>query len=112
MTPSVEACVSMMRGVGFEVDVDEICVPLSASLMAPDAYLKHGLEGIFIKDFRDGDSAFSLGGQIGELEIAQKEVRAIQEANEEEAWIAAAEADRLAVGQATIITARKPLAAA
>ena len=102
MTPSVDVCVQMMRDAGFEVDVSEISVPLSSSLMAPGAYLKHGLGGIFIKEFRDGDSAFSLGEKIGELETAQSKVRAIQQAGAEAKWIAAAEADRMAVGQATI----------
>lgn len=108
MTPDVDRCVALMRDAGFVVDVDEIVVPLQASLMAPDAYFKYGLEGVFKKDFRDGDSAFSMGGRIGELATAQAEVRKIQEAGKEADWIAAAEADRKTVGQATIVTARKP----
>ena len=38
----------------------EIYTPLDGTLMSEETYLrKHGLEGAFVKEYRDGDSGFA-----------------------------------------------------
>merc|ERR1719399_355008 len=54
-SPPLSTCIEYMREVGFDVDENEILVPPHGLLM-PTTYMEHGLEGAFIKSYRDGDS--------------------------------------------------------
>lgn len=109
-SPPVPLCIEYMRNAGFSVDEGEIYTPLDGTLMAKDLYLKrHKLEGAFVQSYRDGDSGFTMGEKTGEIEAMHAEIRRIQAAGQEDQWIADAEKKRRAVGQATFVTARKPL---
>ena len=52
--------------------------------------------------------ARAVGERTGEIESMQAKIREIQAAGDEHAWIAAREAERKRVGQATFVIARKP----
>ena len=51
--------------------------------------------------------ARAVGERTGEIESMQAKIREIQAAGDEHAWIAAREAERKCVGQATFVIARK-----
>jgi len=105
-SPPLTTVIKYMREVGFEVDENEMYVP-PAGLLMRDSYWKHGLEGAFIKSYRDGDSGWSMGEQTGELEACQKKIRELQAAGKEKEFIEKHEAERRLIGQTTFITARK-----
>merc|ERR1719379_489119 len=103
-SPPMPTCIKYMREVGFDVDEHEIYVPPLGLLMR-DTYMKYGLEGAFMKSYRDGDSGWTVGEKTGELKTCQEKIRELQHEGKEQEFIAQVEEERRIVGQATFITA-------
>ncbi len=107
--PPLDLVREYMRGAGFVVDSDSVCVPLERALIAEDKYLERGVMGAFDADYRNGDSSWSMAENCGELEEGLRVIMEMLEAGTADAWLAEREALRKQVGQATFITVRKPL---
>jgi len=108
-SPPMPLTVEYMRAAGMTVDDGETFTPLDGTLMSKETYLaQHGLEGAFVKEYRDGDSGWTMGEKTNELKAMQDEIRKIQAAGGEAKWIADHHALRKTVGQATFVVARKP----
>jgi len=76
--------------------------------MSSETYLaQYGLEGAFVKEYRDGDSTWAVAEAIGELPVAQAMIRKLQADGKADEWVAEREEMRKKVGQATFFLARK-----
>jgi ubiquinone/menaquinone biosynthesis C-methylase UbiE len=107
---ALEVVLTLMREAGFAVTQSSAVVPVHATLMHEDKYLKgYGLEGAFEKSYRDGDSDWSLCEALGELPEVQAKIREMQAAGTAEIWLRQREVLRQTVGQIIFITVNKPL---
>jgi len=106
--PPIETILACLKDAGFIVDGDSISVPLGRALMADDRYLEKGVEGAFDVNYRNGDSSWSMAENCGELEEGLQQLRKMLEEGTAEKWLYEREGLRKCMGQATLITVRKP----
>ncbi len=93
---------AILRALGF-VELER-SVPLEGVMQGPDYFRG---EGPLDPDWRRGDSIWALASPE-ELAAAEAQVRALAESGELDAYLAARDAKRPAVGQFTFFTAVKP----
>jgi len=99
-----------MRDAGFEVSMESCVVPTQGTLMGENVYLNKygGLEGAFVKEYRDGDSSWVMAETLGELESAQQKIRTMQADGTADAFLKEREEARMLAGQASFICVYKP----
>lgn len=109
LTCPTDLILQYMADAGFEVSQEAVMVPTHATLIDPSIYLKkHGIEGAFIKEYRDGDSMWAMCEMIGELPDVHAKIRKMQEAGTDAKFLEDREELRKRTGQATFICVRKP----
>jgi len=108
--PSLEVLKSHMQEAKFEFDADSVAVPLHRSLMADSKYLEHGVKCGFRKEYRDGDSSWSMAENFGELEEGLKKLQDMIDNGTADDWLAGRELLRKSMGQATFVSVRKSAA--
>jgi len=107
-TVPTEQLLRYLREAGFTIEDESLVVPTHGTLMSPETYLaQYGIEGAFVKEYRDGDSTWAVAEAIGELPEAQAMLRQLQAEGKDAAWLAEREEMRKKVGQATFFIARK-----
>jgi len=107
--PPMATLMEHYKAAELQIDADSVVVPLHRSLMVADKYLQHGVKAGFMPEYRAGDSSWSMAENFGELEEGLKKLQTMIDNGKAEEWLEGREMLRKAKGQATFITARKPL---
>jgi ubiquinone/menaquinone biosynthesis C-methylase UbiE len=107
--PPLTTIEAHLRDAGFNVDADSVAVPLRRTLMAESRYLEHGVRAGFSGVYRSGDSSWAMAENLGELKDGLNQIQAMLDDGTADQWLVEREALRHKIGQATFITARKPL---
>jgi len=108
--PPLDVLKAHLTASNFVFDAETVKVPLHRSLMAEDKYLEHGVKGGFMKEYRSGDSSWSMAENSGELEEGLKKLQDMIDQGSSDFWLEGREKLRKSIGQATFLTVRKPLA--
>jgi len=105
--PPLETITSHMKEAKFAFNADSVTVPLHRSLMADNKYLEHGVKCGFMKEYRDGDSSWSMAENFGELDDGLKKLQEMIDKNTADYWLEGRELLRKSMGQATFVSVRK-----
>jgi SAM-dependent methyltransferase len=103
--PPLDVLSQHMRDAGFSLDDDSFCSPLHRSLMRPSKYLENGIATALDKDYRDGDSSWSMAENFGELGAALASIEKMVADGTDKEFIARREQMRQRIGQATFVSA-------
>jgi ubiquinone/menaquinone biosynthesis C-methylase UbiE len=106
--PPLDVLKAHMQEAGLEFNADSVAVPLHRPLMAEHKYLEHGVKCAFVKEYRDGDSSWSMAENYGELEAGLKKLQDMIDKGTADYWLEGRELLRKSMGQATFVSVTKP----
>lgn len=106
----LQTLIRFSQEASLKVDADSVCVPLHRPLMAESRYLQHGVKGGFVKEYRAGDSSWSMAENFGELDGGLKVLQDMIDQGRADSWLEQRERLRMSMGQATFLTVWKPKA--
>lgn len=105
--PPLEVVTEHLRSAGFSLDEDSWCVPVRRSLMAPEKYLEFGIKTGLSRDYRNGDSSWSMAENFGELPEVLASIEKMVADGTDKAFLTRREQQRHRIGQATFVSAIK-----